>query len=122
NTTRTAKTQRPQTVNTENVIGAGVGVKHRIKLVDAFASRVLTEIGSGVDENKFSAVLDQNRGPSATIMRTGGAAHGATAADGRHAHGGAAAQHGQRSRHRARVPVQAPRACGGRASALVSSR
>jgi hypothetical protein len=60
-----------------------------------------------------------NQEAGAAVTRVGRAADGAVAANGGHAHGRAAPQHGQRGFHRfaGLVPV----ACGGRASALVTS-
>ena len=43
--------QGAQIVDAENVIGMGVGVKHRVDLADSFANRLLAKVGRGVDQD-----------------------------------------------------------------------
>ena len=121
NATVAAKAQRPQIVNAQNVIGVSMGVENGVNLANFLANRLLAEIGTGVDENKLAAVLEDNRRTSAAVASIGRAADRASAADGGHAHGSAAAQHGKGCLHRGWLPPSVPVACGGRARALVTS-
>src|SRR5438132_4278631 len=114
-----AKTQRPQVVDSENVIGVGVSVEHGIKMGDALADCLLVKIRCAVDEHHATVVFNQNRRSSTAVVGIGGMADRAVAANGGHAHGRAAAQDGQRGLHLFAESV--PVAWGGRASAFVTS-
>ena len=113
------KAQRPQVIYSQNVISMSMRVEHRIQASYVFADRLLTEVGCSVDEHSLPAIFDQNRRPSTPITWIRRMADRTIAANCGHAHGRAAAQHRQHGFHRFEgfVPV----ACGGRASALVTS-
>src|SRR5260370_20167606 len=111
--------QGPQVVDAQNVVGVSVSVEHGVYPLDSLANSLRVEIGSGVDQNNLAAILNHYGRPSAAVVRIGGAAHRAIAANRGHAHGSAAAQHGERGFHRPMVPVAG--AAGGRESAFVTS-
>ena len=45
------KTQRPNIIESKDVVGMAVGVNDRVDLADLLADGLLTEVGRGVDEN-----------------------------------------------------------------------
>ena len=71
-----------------------VGVKDRVQAPNVFPNRLLAEIGSGVNQDRMPAVLNQDRWSSAVVSRIRGMTDGAVAANRGHAHRRAAAQHG----------------------------
>ncbi len=88
--------QRAQVVDSEDVVGVGVGVEHGIELGDLFAQRLFTKVRRGVDQDMAGivariTVADHHRGTGATVARVWRTADGAVAADGWYAHRCAAA-------------------------------
>src|SRR6266436_5661750 len=110
------KAQRPQIVDSENVIGMSVRVEHCIEAANVLSDSLLSEIRSGIDQNAAPAVLNQYRRPGSAVARIRRMTHGAIAADSWHAHGRPAAQHRERRPHFA-----AGTCCGPLAIALVTS-
>ena len=86
-------------VESEDVIGMAVGVEYGVETAHVFAERLLTKVGSGINENGVLVVFEQDGGPSAPVSGIVGGADFAVTADGRHAHGGATAQDGKRGTH-----------------------
>ena len=62
-----------QIVDAVHMVGVAVGVNHAIEVADAFAQKLLAQIGRGVDQNAGCAVaiiaLDQQRTPGAGVFR-----------------------------------------------------
>src|SRR5579872_164889 len=96
-----------------------VSVEHSVDVPNPLANRLLTKVRRGIDQDELAGVFDEDRRPQAAIMRIGRRADCAITADGGHAHGRTAAQHGERGSHL--LPESAPVAWGGRDSALVTS-
>src|SRR5215470_20440015 len=98
-----------------------VGIKHRIDAADPLSNRLFTKVRRRVNQYYLTCIFNENRRPGAAVVRISGVADSARAADGWHAHGRTAAQHGQGCLHRVLLPAVAPGGCGGRANALVTS-
>jgi hypothetical protein len=94
------KRQRAQVVDSENMVGVGVGVEHGIELSHVFAQRLFAKIGSAVDHHMASVVAEEDRRTGAAVARIGRTADGAVAADGGYPHRCAAAQYCQCRLHR----------------------
>ncbi len=91
--------ERPHIVESENVIGVAVGIKHGVNFANAFADGLLAEVGRGVDENGVPIPLHHDRRSRAPIVRICRHAHAAVAADGGHAHRGSTAQNREHCFH-----------------------
>src|SRR5206468_640089 len=102
------KAERTQVVDPEEVVGVSMGVQHRIQAADIFADCLFAEIRRGIDQNRAAAVFNEYGWPGAPVARIGRMADRAIATDGRHAHGRAAPQHGERSLHFAAGTCCAP--------------
>src|SRR5258708_32484719 len=94
----------------------GMRIKDRVQTGDLFSYGLLAEIGGRVDEDATSVVLHHHRWPGAAVVRVVRGAAAARAADSRHAHRRAAAQHGEYCFHFL-IPAGWPPP-GGRAGAL----
>ncbi len=79
-------------VEAEDVIGVGVGEEDGVDAADVVAEDLGAEVGGGVDEDVAAFVLDQDGRAEAVVVRIGGVADGAGAADGGDAGAGAGAQ------------------------------
>src|SRR5262245_61387882 len=90
------------------MIGMRVGVKNRVEVADLLPDCLLPKIGSRINQNCVTGVLNQYRWPGATVARITRAANGAVAADGGHAHGRPAAEDGQPCLHFAAGTCCAP--------------
>src|SRR5512146_548738 len=84
------ETERTEVVETENVVGMPVSVEDGVNAVNTFAQGLRAEVGSGVNKDAMALPLDHDGGAGAAVMRIGGPANVAGAADGRDAHRGTA--------------------------------
>ena len=87
------KLNGPHVVETHDVVGVLVGEQDGVEPVDLGAQGLRAEIRRGVDQDVAPAVADQDGGPQAVVARIVRAAHIAMAADSRHTHTGAGAEH-----------------------------
>src|SRR5882762_1982002 len=88
--------QRSQVVDSEDVVGVGVGVEHGIKLGDLLAQRLFAKVRRGVDQDMAGIVVritvaDHHRGTRSAVARIRRTADGAVAANRWYAHRCAAA-------------------------------
>jgi hypothetical protein len=84
------------------MVGVGVGEEHGMDVLDVGTQGLGAEIGGGIDQDVTAAVAKEHGGPQAIVARVGRRTDGAMAADGRHPHTGARAEHGDldgRRRH-----------------------
>src|ERR1019366_6529937 len=58
----------PHVVESQNVIGMAVGVKHGVNFTNAFTESLLAEVGRGVDENGIPIPLHHDRRARAPVM------------------------------------------------------
>ena len=100
--------QRPQIVESQNVVGMAVGVQHGVQPRDPLPYGLFAEVRSAVDEDAMAVPFDHHRRPGAAVVRVGGVADRAAASDRGHAHRCPAAQHGHRSRLHLRAGPGAP--------------
>ena len=83
----------PNIVQAHEMVRVRMREEHGIEPVDPGAQRLRPEVGRGIDQNVTARVADQDGGPQAVVAGIGGAANGAVAADGGHAHAGPRTQH-----------------------------
>lgn len=84
--------ERPEIIESHDVIGVTVGVDDCVDTADVFAQGLSVKVRAGVDQDGVGVVLKAYRGPGAAIARVGRGADDAVTAEGRNAHGGATAQ------------------------------
>ena len=119
-----------EVIHAEGVVGVSVGVEHGVNTGDALTEGLGVEVGAGVDQNRARRVglafevggpLKAQRGAGAAVVGLGvgraggrkrGKADGAAAAEGRHAHRGAAAEKGEVRLHAGRLTNDAGAAAG----------
>ncbi len=99
NLVRPAKAQRPHVVQSQNVIGMGMRIENRVQPRDLLPYRLLAEVWRRINEDAMSVIFHHHRRPGTTVVRIVRCADAARAADRRHAHGSAAAQHGEHCLH-----------------------
>src|ERR1019366_7318082 len=90
--------QRPQVVDSEDVVGVSVRIEDGIEVRDLFAQRLLAKVRRAVDHDVAGIVLritvaDQHGRASAPVVRILRTADSAVAADGGNSHRRAAAQY-----------------------------
>src|ERR1700676_2386855 len=61
--------QRPQIVDSEDVVGVRVSVEYGVELRDFFAQRLFAKVRRGVDQDVASAVADHHGGTGAAVAR-----------------------------------------------------
>src|SRR5215467_7209682 len=98
------------------MIGMSVRVEDGIKMANVLANGLLAKIGRRINEYRVSAVLDQHGRARSPVAAIGRMTNRTTAANRRHTHRCAAAQHRERCFH-----FPAGTCCGPLASALVTS-
>ncbi len=91
--------ERAKVVHAEDVVGMTVSVEDGVHAADVLAEGLGVEVGAGVDQDGMAFVLDPDRRPGAPVVWVGRGADGAGAAEGRNAHGGAAAEEGESDLH-----------------------
>jgi hypothetical protein len=54
------KVQRPNVIESEDVIGMTMRDEHGIQMLDSLAKCLLPKVGGSVDDDSLSGMLDQN--------------------------------------------------------------
>jgi len=75
-----------------NVIGVAVSEKNGFEAVEVRGEGLGAEIGGGVNDDVLAVAGEEDGGAQALVVRVGGLADGAVAADGGDSHGGAGAE------------------------------
>jgi hypothetical protein len=88
-----------QIVEAHDMVGVTVCVKDRIDTTNTLSQSLCMEVRAGIDEHGVTVVGETDGWPRAAIVRIGRGADRAVAAEGRHPHGGAGAQKGERRLH-----------------------
>src|SRR6266850_8269365 len=91
--------QRAYVVESQDVVRVRVRVENRVQAAHALAYRLRAKVGSGVDQNAVSAVLNEHRGTRALVTRITRCTHPAIASNGGYTHRGAAAEYGKQRFH-----------------------
>ena len=84
-----AHVERPNVVESENVIGVGVREEDGVKALEADAKGLLAKIGRGVNNDVLTVAGKQQRRAEAVVTRICGGANTAMTAERRDAHGSA---------------------------------
>ena len=80
------KAERPQIVESHDVVGVAVGVEHGVDAADVFAQGLRMKVRAGVDQDRVAFVGEPDRRSGAPVARVGRSADRAVAAEGGHSH------------------------------------
>ena len=80
-------------IDAVQMIGMRMRQQHRVEPADPGIEQLLPQIGRGIDQQRATAALDQQRAAAAPVARVGRVAAPPIRPDRRHAPGGAAAEH-----------------------------
>jgi len=89
------KLHQPQVVQAKDMVGVSVGVDDRVDDADLLAQELLPQVGRRIDEQIPLGQAEDHAAPRAAIARIVAGAHGAVAANGRHADRSAGPQQDQ---------------------------
>jgi hypothetical protein len=87
-----ADIERANVVEALDVIGVAMGEQNGFKALDACGEGLRAKIGSGINDDVLPIAREEDGGTQALVVRVGGVADGAVAADRGNSHGSAGAE------------------------------
>lgn len=90
-----AKVERPDVIKPEDVIDVAMSDQHRVELADICPKSLLAKVRRGIDEDRLSLVLDEDRNAEPLVPRVIGETRLAVAGDRGYACRGAGAEEGK---------------------------
>src|ERR1700722_14333662 len=88
------KTQGPQVVQSQDVVGMRMGIEHRVDMIDTFPQGLHPKVRAGINDDPVSLPGDGNGRPGTAIARINRSADPAGAAQRRPTHGSSTAKYG----------------------------
>ena len=89
-----ADVERPNVVETQDVVGMAVGEQDGVEAVEPGAQGLLAEVGSGVDDDVLIVAREKQGRAQTIVAGVFGTADAAVTAESGHAHGGPGAKDG----------------------------